>query len=252
MAFHTLQDNTSILELKDLTLERSAKRILSDVSMSIPKGKITALIGPSGSGKSSLIRCINRLWEAPEGSIFLKGIDITTLNPIALRQKVGMVMQTAALFEGSIADNIRYGPSLRGETLSDEQVEALLKQVSLKADLAEQDAQSLSGGQAQRVSLARTLANNCEVLLLDEPTSALDPNATAVIEETLKRLRDNQNLSIILVSHSLEQVKRVADYVVLLVDGEVAEQGSTEHLLSGVHHHLTEDFAAGKLMGNHD
>jgi len=252
MSLNFLQDNTSILELKNLTLERSAKRILNDISLSIPKGKITALIGPSGSGKSSLIRCINRLWEAPEGSIFLEGTDITTLNPIALRQKLGMVMQSAALFEGSIADNIRYGPSLRGEALSDEQVESLLKQVSLKADLAEQDAQSLSGGQAQRVSLARTLANNCEVLLLDEPTSALDPNASAVIEETLKRLRDIQNLSIILVSHSLEQVKRIADYVVLLVDGEVAEQGSTEHLLSGIHHHLTEDFAAGKRMGNHD
>lgn len=231
-----------------LTLELAGKQILKDLSVSIPQAKITALIGPSGSGKSSLIRCFNRLWEPPEGSIFLDDRDITTLDVLTLRRKVGMVMQSAVLFEGSIADNVRYGPALRGETLTDARVSELLTMVSLEPDMAPQAADALSGGQAQRVSLARTLANGSEVLLLDEPTSALDPMASRVIEESLMRLRDALGLTIVLVSHSLEQVKRIADYVVLLLEGEVAEQGTAEHLLSGVHAHLTEDFAAGKLM----
>ncbi len=248
MSAHTLPNSDLIFRIENLTLELSSKLLLNGISLGFAQGKITALIGPSGSGKSTLIRCLNRLWEPPAKTIFLQGDDITSLNPLALRRKVGMVMQTAVMFEGSVADNLQYAPQLRGESLSDARVSELLEMVSLDPRLASQDAQSLSGGQAQRVSLARTLANESEVLLLDEPTSALDPMATRVIEETLLKLKERLGLTVILVSHSLEQVKRIADYVVLLVDGEVAEQGAAEHLLSGIHHHLTEDFAAGKLV----
>jgi putative ABC transport system ATP-binding protein len=122
-----------------------------------------------------------------------------------------------------------------------------MEMAGLEPELAHQPADTLSGGQAQRVALARALANEPEVLLLDEPTSALDPAATARVEETILRLKDSLGLTVVWVSHAIEQVARTADAVVLLLEGTVAETGTPEHLLSGAHHHLTEDFAAGKL-----
>ena len=221
--------------------------ILKDISFDIPPGKIICLIGPSGSGKSTLLRCLNRLWEPGPGSIFLDQVDITSLDVLVLRRKVGMLLQTAALFEGTVADNIAYGPKLQGQNLSQKSLNNLLEMVSLSQDIATQSADALSGGQAQRVSLARTLANKPQVLLLDEPTSALDPAATQQIEETILRLRDELGLTVVWVSHAFEQVQRVADFVVLLVAGEVLEMGTAEHLSQHEHQHLIDDFAAGKI-----
>jgi ABC-type phosphate transport system ATPase subunit len=234
--------------LKSLTLSlRHNAPILRNVSLEIPAGKITSLIGPSGSGKSSLLRCLNRLWEPLPSSVFLDGVDITTLDVLALRRRVGMLFQSAALFEGSVADNVTYGPGLRGQSLSPDRIVELLEMAGLEASLAQKPADELSGGQAQRVALARTLANEPEVLLLDEPTSALDPAAIDRVEKTILGLRDSLGLTVVWVSHTIDQVERTADQVALLLEGAVAETGTPEHLLSGVHHHLTEDFAEGKL-----
>lgn len=199
--------------------------ILKQVSVEIPAGKITSLIGPSGSGKSTLLRCLNRLSEPPPDTIFLEGVDITTLDVLALRRRVGMLFQQAALFEGSIADNVAYGPALRGESLPPERLTGLLEMVGLPETMAHKSAQTLSGGEAQRAALARTLANEPEALLLDEPTSALDPAATRHVEETILHLRDRLNLTVIWVSHLIDQVERVADEVILLAAGEVIETG---------------------------
>jgi ABC-type methionine transport system ATPase subunit len=234
--------------IQQLSLKRpNGITILHDISLEIPAGSITAVIGPSGSGKSSLLRCLNRLWEPPPGSIFIDGRDITAMDVLLLRRRVGMLFQTPALFEGTVADNIAYGPGLQGRRLASQEVAELLQMASLDAGLAEKPVDQLSGGQAQRVSLARTLANQPDVLLLDEPTSALDPAATRKIESTIRNLRDTLNLTVLWVSHAFEQVERTADRIVLLVDGRVAETGDAGHLLSGVHHHLIDDFAAGKL-----
>jgi ABC-type phosphate transport system ATPase subunit len=234
--------------LKALNLSLAPdKPILKNIAFDIPTGQITTIIGPSGSGKSTLLRCLNRLWEPPPGSIFLDEVDITTIDVLTLRRRVGMLFQSAALFDGTVADNIGYGPQLRGETLSGERVNHLLTMAGLAAEFAERKAADLSGGEAQRVALARALANEPEVLLLDEPTSALDPAATLRVEETLLKLRDSIGLTVVWVSHAIEQVKRVGDEVILLVQGEIAESGTPAHLLDGDHHHLTEDFAAGKL-----
>ena len=222
-------------------------RILKNISIDIPHGQVTSLIGPSGSGKSTLLRCLNRLWEPPKGTLFLDDEDITQIDVLALRRRVGMLMQSAALFDGTVADNVRYGPALRGETLTASRVSELLEMASLDPALARKSADALSIGQAQRVSLARTLANEPEVLLLDEPTSALDPAATRRVEESILHLRNTTNLTVVWVSHSLEQVKRTAENIILLLDGEIAEYGPADHLLSGIHHHLTDDFAAGEL-----
>lgn len=234
--------------LQSLTLRLpNGNEILHNVSLNIPAGKVMSLIGPSGSGKSTLLRCLNRLWEPPAGTVMLDGKDITTLEVLALRRRVGMLLQQAALFEGTVADNIAYGPNLSQQTLSVERVAELLGMVGLETTIAGQSADTLSGGQAQRVSLARTLANKPDVLLLDEPTSALDPAATLTVEETITRLRDELGLTIIWVSHAVEQVARTADYVALLVDGRIVETGQPDHLLSGAHHHLTAAFSQGKL-----
>jgi ABC-type methionine transport system ATPase subunit len=221
--------------------------ILEAVSFDIPAGRITSLIGPSGSGKSSFLRCLNRLWEPPPGSVFLDGADITAINVLALRRRIGILFQTAALFDGTVADNVAYGPRLQHKTVTRQRTVELLKMAGLEAEFASKPVGQLSGGQAQRVALARALANEPEVLLLDEPTSALDPAATQKIERTLLRLRDNLGLTVVWVSHAVEQVERTADWVVLLVDGKVAEKGRADHLLSGVHPHLFDEFAAGRL-----
>lgn len=220
---------------------------MSDVSLEIPAGRVTAVIGPSGSGKSSLLRCLNRLWEPPAGSVFLDGGDITAMDVLLLRRRVAMLFQSAALFEGRVADNIAYGPALRGESLTTERTAELLHMAGLEPTMAAKPADQLSGGQAQRMALARVLANEPDVLLLDEPTSALDPAATRRVEDTLLQLRDDLGLTILWVSHAFEQVERTADRIVLLVEGKVAENGDARHLLSGAHHHLIDDFAAGKL-----
>ncbi|HMQ52878.1 MAG TPA: phosphate ABC transporter ATP-binding protein [Anaerolineae bacterium] len=227
--------------------------ILSDVSLEVPVAQITALIGPSGSGKSTLLRCLNRLLEPPAGTVFLDGTDITTLDVIALRRRVGMLFQSAALFAGSVGENVAYGPKLRGQTLSPARLAELLAMAGLPPEIASKPASELSGGQAQRVALARALANEPDVLLLDEPTSALDPKATRQVEETILELRERLGLTVVWVSHSVEQVSRIADQLVLLVAGRVVEVGEPEHLLRGEHHHLTEDFAAGTLeTGNYE
>ena len=229
-----------------LTLSNNSK-ILSDVSIEAAAGQVTSLIGPSGSGKSTLLRCLNRLWEPPGNTIFLDDQDITTLDVLALRRRVGMLFQSAALFDDTVAGNVVYGPLLSGQSLTEVRIGELLEMAGLPSEIAAKPADQLSGGQAQRVALARALANEPEVLLLDEPTSALDPAATRQVEETILHLRDSLGLTVIWVSHAIEQVQRTADCLVLMVDGTIVERGDPDHLLSGTHHHLTEDFARGDL-----
>ncbi|KDP35911.1 hypothetical protein JCGZ_09883 [Jatropha curcas] len=197
--------------------------ILNGINLDIPKGVIVGIIGPSGSGKSTLLRSLNRLWEPPSGTVFLDGRDIRDLDVLGLRRRVGMLFQVPALFEGTVADNIRYGPQLRGKKLTDHEVHKLLKLADLDSTFHKKNGSELSVGQAQRVALARTLANEPEVLLLDEPTSALDPISTQNIEDVIVKLKENRGMTVVMVSHSIKQIQRVADVVCLVVNGEVVE-----------------------------
>jgi len=208
--------------------------ILSGVSVDIWKGTVVGVIGPSGSGKSTFLRALNRLWDPPSDSVFLDSHDITKLDVLALRRRVGMLFQTPALFQGSVADNVRYGPALQGKKLSDEEVVKFLGLADLDSSLAARSVSGLSVGQAQRVALARTLANEPEVLLLDEPTSALDPISTEHIEESIRKLR-SKGLTIIMVSHSVKQIQRTASIVFLLVDGQIVETLKPDQLSSANH-----------------
>jgi len=211
------------------------RSLLSGVSVDIWKGTVVGVIGPSGSGKSTFLRALNRLWEPPADSVFLDYHDITKLDVLALRRRVGMLFQTPALFEGTVGDNIKYGPALRGKKLSEEEVTKYLGFADLDSSLASRSASSLSVGQAQRVALARTLANEPEVLLLDEPTSALDPISTQHIEESIGKLKRGKGMTIIMVSHSVKQIQRVADVVFLLVDGQIVETLKPDQLSSANH-----------------
>jgi ABC-type methionine transport system ATPase subunit len=225
----------SIIEVRTLSLARGGVPVLHDVSLAIEPGEVFMIIGPSGGGKSSLLRCLNRLEEPPPGTVFLDGTDITTLPVTGLRRRVGMVFQQTAMFPGTVADNVSYGPALAGDTLPRERVLELLDRVTLNGDLAGAPANELSGGQAQRVAIARALANDPQVLLLDEPTSALDPIATQAVESTLLHLRDTLGLTLVWVSHLVEQARRVGNRVLLLGDGQVMHIDGVDAMLDPDH-----------------
>jgi ABC-type proline/glycine betaine transport system ATPase subunit len=233
--------------VQDLSLERNGRPVLRDVNMIVAAGEIVCLLGPSGSGKSSLLRCLNRLTEPPPQTVLLDGQDITTMDVLALRRRLGMVFQKPALFPGTVAANIAYGPQLDGRTLTEDDIAELLALADMPSDYARRSVSELSGGEAQRVSIARTLANQPDSLLLDEPTSALDPAARLHVRQTIEKLRRELGLTVIWVTHYMEEVHEVADRVYLLLDGRIADEGDPEHLLSPDSQHKTAEFAAGYL-----
>jgi putative ABC transport system ATP-binding protein len=225
----------AMIEVRGLSLHRARVPVLHDVSLSVEAGEVFMLIGPSGSGKSSLLRCLNRLEEPAPGTVFFRDTDVTSLPVTTLRCRVGMVFQQTAMFPGTVADNLAYGPALRGEMLADGRVDELLEMVTLEPNLAAKPAHNLSGGQAQRVAIARALANRPDVLLLDEPTSSLDPIATQAVESTLACLRQRFGLTLVWVSHAVEQARRMGDRVLLLDAGRVVRIGPVADMLDPEH-----------------
>ncbi|GAB4574514.1 MAG: phosphate ABC transporter ATP-binding protein [Anaerolineae bacterium] len=238
---------SALLTIDQLTHTRQGRPVLHAISCSVQAGEIVVVMGPSGSGKSTLLRCLNRLEPVSPGTIFLHGQDITTLPVLALRHRIGMIFQKSVPFPGTVAENIAWGPRLRGEELSREQIAALMTRAALDPALIDRPAAELSGGQEQRLAIARALANRPEILLLDEPTSALDPQATRAVEETMRNLRDSLGLTLIWVSHAVEQARRVADRLILLEEGRITREGPAADLLDprqGDSHVLA--FAAGR------
>ena len=219
------------LSIRNLTLKRGGATVLRDVSVDVPEGELLVVIGPSGGGKSSLLRCLNRLNDIDSGSIHLDGQSIYDLPVTELRRKVGMMFQKTAAFEGSVADNIAYGARLQGQTLTQEETLALMSQVSLETELADKPAAELSGGQEQRLAIARALALNPSLLLLDEPTSSLDPIATSRVEDSLMQLRQQSDLTMIWVSHSIEQARRIGSRVLLLDGGRIIREDTVAAML---------------------
>ena len=244
----TMADMTNPrIQVQNLSLQRNGRPVLRDVNIVVTAGDIVCLLGPSGSGKSSLLRCLNRLTEPPPDTIFLNGQDITTIDVLTLRRRLGMVFQKPALFPGTVADNIAYGPLLDGRILTADDIAELLAQADMPSTYARRSISELSGGEAQRVSIARALANHPYTLLLDEPTSALDPAARRHVRETIGKLCQELGLTVIWVTHYMEEVLEIADRVYLLLEGRIADEGQPEHLLGPDSRHKTADFAAGQL-----
>ncbi len=213
-------------------LGRSApgKVLVTEATFDVRKAEILAIVGPSGSGKSSLLRLLNRLDEPTEGNVYLDEVDYRQIAPRELRRRVGMVMQRPYLFAGTVLDNLRFGPRQRGEDLSLEAVEELLAGVGLSG-FASRDVSNLSGGEAQRVSFARALANSPEVLLLDEPTSALDEDAKREVEAVIQRIGHEQGVACVLVTHDAAQAARLAERVLVLESGRVVRIGLAAEVL---------------------
>jgi ABC-type sulfate/molybdate transport systems ATPase subunit len=243
-------EDKKVIEVRKLSLRRGEQSVLCDVSISVDKAEIVCLLGPSGGGKSSLLRCVNRLLEPTPSTVFIDGQDVTAIDVITLRRRVGMLLQTAYLFPGTVSDNVGYGPHLRNEILPGTRVAELLTMAGLDASFGSHPADRLSGGEGQRVAIARALATEPEILLLDEPTSALDPAATHHVEETILSLRERLALTVLWVSHDTAQTRRVADRVYLLVDGTVADEGTPEHLFREGSKHLSLAFAQGRLSND--
>ena len=218
--------------------------ILRGVTFAVQAGEVFSVVGPSGAGKSTLLRTVNRLVESTAGNIYLDGTPIEEINPLELRRRIGMVFQLPALFGDTVEDSVVYGVRLAGKCAD---VERLLGLAGLAPSLASRNPQSLSVGQQQRVSIARALALEPEVLLMDEPTSALDQAARQRIEDLIGQLNKELGLTIVVVSHALDQVERIADRVVLLIDGRSEGEWSKEEFFGKAVGEKARRFVEGEL-----
>lgn len=205
-------------------------RVVDDISFDVARGDILAVVGPSGAGKSSFLRLLNRLDEPTSGTIHLNGCDYRGIPPQELRHQIGMVMQSAFLFPGSISSNVAFGPAQRGIELGQVTIDALLDGVGLSGR-GERDVALLSGGEAQRVAMARALANEPELLLLDEPTSALDEAARKEIEVLISDVLREHRLACVIVTHDRAQARRMATRVMVMDAGRMTALGPVEEVL---------------------
>lgn len=205
-----------VFRLEEVGVRFGEREVLGKVTLDIGHGGVTVITGPSGAGKTTLLRLCNRLEVPSAGRILFHGRDVATLDPLALRRRVGMVFQRPALFAGTVRDNLRVA-----RPASDAAFRAVLERVGLRAGSLEDRADTLSGGEAQRACLARTLLTEPEVLLMDEPTSSLDASASEVLEDLTSHLV-SQGLTVAWVSHDLAQARRIADRTVVLLEGRIA------------------------------
>lgn len=252
-----LAQETTSIDVQKMNLYYGNSQALKDVTLQIPKQRVTAFIGPSGCGKSTLLRSFNRMNDLVDGvriegevnidnqNIYAKGVDVADL-----RRRVGMVFQKPNPFPKSIYENVAYGLRIQGinnKRLLDETVEWALKSAALwdeTKDRLHESALGMSGGQQQRLVIARTIAIKPEILLLDEPASALDPISTLKIEELIHNLKDK--FTIIIVTHNMQQAARVSDYTAFMYIGKVIEFDSTDKLFTNPSQKQTEDYITGR------
>ena len=206
---------SGLFTLDGVQASRGGEAVLDGLNLDIGRGA-TAVVGPSGAGKSTLLRLLNRLADPDRGSVCFHGDDVRGLDPLELRRRACLVPQLPALLEGSVADNVRFGPALRGGEVD---VDRSLARAGLGPSYADRQAERLSVGEQQRVMLARALALEPEVLLLDEPTSALDARTEAGVEATLMRLVHEHGVSAVVVTHDAGQARRLARRTVELAGG---------------------------------
>ena len=249
--------NETCIKVENLNLFYGDKQALHGINMEMPKKKVTAYIGPSGCGKSTLLRCINRMNDLVDsaridGKILLDGENIydKSVNVAALRRRVGMVFQKPNPFPKSIFENVAYGLRIQGvndKRVLEETVEKALTGAALWDEMKDRlndNALGISGGQQQRLVIARAIAIEPEVLLLDEPASALDPISTLKIEELINELKEKY--TIVIVTHNMQQAARVSDYTAFMYMGELIEIGTTSELFTNPVKKQTEDYITGR------
>lgn len=217
-----------LFEVENVSYSRAGKLVLRDLDARIPVGA-SSVVGPSGSGKSTLLRLLNRLADPDSGTVAYEGKDVRERDPLELRREVSLVPQLPALIDGTVHDNVAYGPRLAGHSFD---TRSCLELAGLDPAFEDRDAAKLSVGEQQRVMLARALALEPRVLLLDEPTSALDQAARDAVEATLLGLRSRTSISTVVVTHDMEQARRLADYVIRIEGGTATAQGSIAEVLA--------------------
>ncbi|MEW5993786.1 MAG: ATP-binding cassette domain-containing protein [Candidatus Zixiibacteriota bacterium] len=221
-----------ILEARHLTRrvrERNdVKTIVNDVTFSFAPCSIYTIVGPSGAGKSSLLRLLNRLDEPSDGEVRFHGEDTRRYDPCELRRRIGYLFQTPCLFPGTPRDNLVYA----NDNLDENEIEQLIKQVHLTADMLHRDVEKLSIGERQRVALARLLATDPEFVLLDEPTSALDPSNANAIENLIRNMVAQRRVGAIMVTHEPQQALRMDGVTLLMVNGRLVESGPSEQVIN--------------------
>jgi putative ABC transport system ATP-binding protein len=252
-------DGPRLFTLTNVSQERGGRDVLREVSLELPTGQLIAVIGPSGAGKSSLIRLLNRLDDPSSGTVSFRNAPLPSIPVRALRRRVGFVFQRPAMFPGTVADNLRAAARYDDPTAprsyirytsgvptpvpgSDAALQALLESVELDPGFLTRDAASLSGGEQQRVSIARALATMPEVLVLDEPTSALDPEVAERFMRTVARLRREEMLSVIMVTHRLAEARQWSDVTLMLDAGRLVEWGETDALFAAPREARTRAF----------
>jgi phosphate transport system ATP-binding protein len=246
------------MQSQDLEIFYQDFQALHGINMDIEKNKVTALIGPSGCGKSTFLRSLNRLNELIEGTtikgqIYLDQQPIYTkeLNVVELRKHVGMVFQKPSVFPMSIYDNVAYGPRIHGiknKSQLDDIVERSLKAANLWIEVSDRlksPAARMSGGQQQRLVIARVLAVDPEVILMDEPASALDPISTSRLEDLIGELKNNY--TIVIVTHNMQQAARVSDYTGFFLNGDLIEFSRTSEIFVNPRDKRTEDYITGRF-----
>ena len=252
----SVAEGESVISIRDFNLWYGDFQALKHISLEIPKNKATAFIGPSGCGKSTLLRTFNRMCDfvptvRTEGTVEVAGRDIFATEPNELRVMVGMVFQHPNPFPMSIRDNILYGPRRMrkiSKAEGDEIVERCLRDAGLwdeAKDKLDQNGLGISGGQQQRLCIARALAVEPQVLLMDEPTSALDPISTSLIEELMVELARER--TVVVVTHNMQQAARVADKTAFFYLGELIEEGPTKQLFSQPREERTKDYLTGRF-----
>ena len=245
-----------IFTVRDLNLWYGQAQALKDITLDIPEKSITALIGPSGCGKSTFLKTLNRMNDLVPGvkitgDVRFHGEDIFAAEVNDLRKNVGMVFQKPNPFPMSIYDNIAYGPrthGIRNKAQLDEIVEKALKGAAIwdeVKDRLKKNALGMSGGQQQRLCIARALAVEPEVLLMDEPTSALDPISTSRIEDLAMELKEKY--TIVIVTHNMQQAVRISDQTAFFLLGDLVEYGDTEQMFSKPNDKRTEDYISGRF-----
>ena len=248
--------NEAIISVNDLNLWYGGTQALKNITMDIPEKSITALIGPSGCGKSTFLKTLNRMNELIPGvritgEVNYRGQSIFDAEVNSLRKNVGMVFQKPNPFPMSIYDNIAYGPrthGIRSRVQLDDIVERALRNAAIwdeVKDRLKKNALGMSGGQQQRLCIARALAVEPEVLLMDEPTSALDPISTARIEDLTMQLREKY--TIVIVTHNMQQALRISDQTAFFLLGDLVEYGATETMFSTPSDRRTEDYITGRF-----
>ena len=228
---------------RTITSGNGPRNIVDNFSFEFCRAESYLIIGPSGAGKSSLLRLFNRLDEPTSGSMKFRDIDQCDYSPCDLRQSIGFLFQTPFLFEGTVADNIRYAVS----DLSDDEVTRLGDLTQLKRSMLSADSSRLSVGEKQRVALARMLATKPDLILLDEPTSALDPTHTQAVENLIGDIRREFSVTVIVVSHDPQQALRIGGTALLIVDGKLVESGDVVQIANDPQTELGQLYRDRKL-----